>query len=421
MREGSLATHLLIVGGGRETPALARAAAPGLRTSVFCRAEVLPRVRDVGRNARVVVFPDDGPEEEWVAEARAIHARDPFDALATYSEKDQDKLAAIGAALGLPAHRPETVRWVHDKVAMRERLAATGVDDTRAIRVRDLAEASAAADTLGFPLVCKPVRGVGSCGVSRVDGPRDLAVALAFLDRQAGELDSAEALLEPLHEGREYSVECLSENGVHLRACITAKVTEPRHFGELGHTLPARLDAADEASIDKTVHAVLDALGVRDGVTHTEVILTDAGVRVVETHLRPAGDEIPYLLRRVRDVDLVDALARQSVGLRVLDEVRERLVAAPDDRYAAIWYGVTGAVGQVVEVAGADEARARDGVVDVEVLCEPGDELARPDGPPVRTVGVQAVGASPEEALDRARAAAALVSVVLRTPAVPAA
>ncbi|MEU6020727.1 ATP-grasp domain-containing protein [Micromonospora sp. NPDC047134] len=409
------ATHLLIVGGGRETPALARAAVPGLRTSVFCRAEVLPRVRDIGLNRRVVVFPDDAPADEWVAEAQAVHARDPFDAIATYSEKDQDKLAAIGVALGLPAHHPQTVHWVHDKVAMRERLAAAGVDDTRAIKVSTPDEALDAARALGFPLICKPVRGVGSIGVSRVDSERDVVRAMAFLSREATELDSPVALLEPLHVGREYSVECLSEAGSHLTVGITAKVTEPQHFGEIGHVVPAAIDPAEQAAIDKTTHAMLDALQIADGVTHTEVIVTGDAVRVVETHLRPAGDEIPYLLHRALGVDLIDALARQSVGIPVLDDIRDRLGTAQAAGHAAIWYATSSVVGKVVEISGADAAGAAEGVFDVELLCEVGDELARPDGPPVRIAGIQAEGPSAAIALERARAAARLLSVVVRT------
>ncbi|MEU0067073.1 hypothetical protein ABZ085_28220, partial [Streptomyces albidoflavus] len=45
-------THLLIVSGGRDLPDRARAALPGLRTTVICRPEVVPGGRGRGKIKR---------------------------------------------------------------------------------------------------------------------------------------------------------------------------------------------------------------------------------------------------------------------------------------------------------------------------------------------------------------------------------
>src|SRR6202034_1370156 len=102
--------------------------------------EVLPRVRNAEANTRVFVFQDGRPADEWVRAARWVNEIDPVTFVATYSEKDQDKAAAIGAALGLRAPSAETIRRVHDKAAMRQALAAAGVDDTVAIDASTLPE-----------------------------------------------------------------------------------------------------------------------------------------------------------------------------------------------------------------------------------------------------------------------------------------
>ena len=67
---------------------------------------------------------------------------------------------------------------------------------------------------------------------------------------------------------------------------------------------------------------VLDALGVEFGATHTEIVLGDAGPRVIETHIRMGGDEIPALAFDATDVDLADCVVRQTVGEKVLPEIR---------------------------------------------------------------------------------------------------
>lgn len=414
--------HLLIVSGGGDLPDQARANWPGLRTTVICRPEVAPRLRSRERIQRTLVLREDAPVEEWVAAARFVHTVDPVDRVTNFSEKDVDKTAAIAEAFGMPWHTRETVTAVADKVLMRRRLAEAGVDDTVAEVVHDADDIRKLADRVGYPLICKPVRGVASQGVTRLDGPQDIERALDWGRQGADGLDSADLLVERFHQGTEYSVECLSENGEHLVACVTLKVSEHRHFVELGHVLPAPLTDPEHDRIAATVRATLDALGIREGVTHTEVLVTDDAVRIIETHLRPAGDEIPYLLKRARGIDLIDALARQSLGLPALGAARETLAAAQAGapRYAAIWHACPDAVGTLVSVSGVEEARALDGVFDVDLYVEPGGELTGVSGSFARAAHVCAEGAGPHEALERARSAAQLLVFTVASAGVPA-
>ncbi|MEU2158880.1 ATP-grasp domain-containing protein [Streptomyces sp. NPDC019396] len=408
--------HLLIVSGGRDLPDRARDAWPGLRTTVICRPEVVPRLRSREKIQRLIVLREDAPVDEWVAAARFVHSVDPVDRLTNFTEKDTEKTAAIGIDLGLPWHSPETVRAVADKCEMRRVLAAAGVGETTAETVHDAAGVLKVAEKSGYPLICKPVRGVASKGVTRIDGPADIERALDWGATGADDLDSPELLVEPFLSGDEYSVESVSEDGAHLVVGVTRKISEHDHFVEVGHVVPAPLAAADEQRIAATVRDMLSALGVRHGVTHTEVIVSAEAVHVVETHLRPAGDEIPELWARISGVDLIDVVARQAVGLKVLDDVRATLERTPDGpRAAAIWYACPDAVGEIVEVTGEDEARALEGVVDVEVLREPGKRLNGVTGSFARGAHVCAVGGTQDEALERARDGVRKLSFTVRS------
>ncbi|MFC7472559.1 acetyl-CoA carboxylase biotin carboxylase subunit family protein [Actinomadura keratinilytica] len=144
-----------------------------------------------------------------------------------------------------------------------------------------------------LPLICKPVRGVASKGVTRLDGPDDIARALDWGAVGAGDLDSPDLLVEPFLSGEEYSVESVSEDGEHLVVGVTRKLSEPDHFVEVGHVIPAPLPDGDERRIASTVRAMLSALGVRTGVTHTEVIVAPDAVHIVETHLRRPATRSP--------------------------------------------------------------------------------------------------------------------------------
>ncbi|MEE4491492.1 ATP-grasp domain-containing protein [Streptomyces sp. BE230] len=408
--------HLLIVSGGRDLPDRARDAWPGLRTTVICRPEVVPRLRSREKIQRLIVLREDAPVEEWVAAARFVHAIDPVDRLANFTEKDTEKTAAIGLDLGLAWHSADTVRAVADKYAMRRVLAEAGIGRVVAETVHDVEGVLKVAERTGYPLICKPVRGVASKGVTRIDGPADIPRALAWGAEGAGDLDAADLLVEEFLTGDEYSVECVSEDGEHLAVGITLKISEHDHFVEVGHVVPAPLPDADATRIRTAVTDMLTALGVRQGVTHTEVIVAADAVHIVETHLRPAGDEIPELWARVSGVDLIDVVARQAVGIKVLDSLRAALAAPSDGPVAAaIWYACPDAVGEIVEVTGEEEARALEGVVDVEVLREPGKRLKGVTGSFARGAHVCAVGTSQDEALRRAQEGVRKLSFTVRS------
>jgi biotin carboxylase len=365
---------------------------------------VLPYLRDRDRIERLIVLRKDAPVEEWTEAAEYIDRRAPVDRIVNYTERDTDKTVAIGTVLGLATPGAETYHLIANKIAMRERLAAAGVDRTAASLVRTPTQVRRFAEHAGYPLICKPAGGVGSRGVRRISGPDDIPAALEWARAAVPALDCPAVMVEQFHTGAEYSVEALSENGEHVIACITRKFLGPAHFVEVGHVLPAELDAATTRSVEHTVRAALDALGIRDGVTHTEVICTGDRVHIVETHLRPAGDQIPYLLAHVRSIDLLDALARQSVGLAALPAIA-RAVAAPVEQFAAIWYACPDPVGEVLSVDGVPAARALPGVQGVEVLIGPGQQLPGLANSGGRAAYAWATAPTAAEACQRARSA----------------
>jgi hypothetical protein len=213
-------------------------------------------------------------------------------------------------------------------------------------------------------------------------------------------------MVEQFHAGAEYSVEGVSESGRHVIACITRKFTEPEHSVEIGHVLPAPLETGLAHRIEATVTAMLSALGITAGVTHTEIIVTDTQVRIIETHLRPAGDQIPYLLAEACGIDLIAALAAQSVGLPVLDAVEQaKKAAARAPTYAAIWYATPPLRGVLTSVEGVAEAAGLPGVRGAASLVGEGDVMTDVSASHARAGYAWAIGATADEALDRARLA----------------
>ncbi|MFE9094095.1 ATP-grasp domain-containing protein [Streptomyces sp. NPDC007264] len=405
--------HVLVVGTGRDFPARLRAARPGTETSVIVQLDYIGKVREPGGNARVIGVRGDAPDEEWIALAAAAHARHPFTRIATFGERDQDRYAAIGQALGLACHSVRTVSLAHDKEAMRARLAEAGVDTTAYARVADV---DALRDFVWEHGTCvvKPVSGAGSAGVARVTAGSDLAGAF---DRAGGSylgLANPGVLVEEFIEGTQFSVEAVSERGEHEVVAITRKYSDPATFVELGHVSPAELPEERRREIHACVASVLDALGVTFGVTHTEVVLASAGPRVIETHVRMGGDEIPALTLDATGVDLDECALRQTLGERVLPGVRAALAARREPRSSAIWFAVLGTRGVLGDVAGLDEARAVPGVTGVEVTARPGKEAGGLTSSESRVAYARALGASAGEAVDAARRAVGRLEFQLR-------
>jgi biotin carboxylase len=409
--------HVLVVGTGQQYPELIRDTAPGACTSVLCRLELLPFVRATGSHRMVVGAPADGPDEEWLTLARAIHRIQPITRVVAFGELDQDRAALIGTALGTGGHPPQTVHWVYDKDAMRARLRAAGVDDTPAARVADAAGLRRFIGEHGLPCIVKPVSGAGSVGVTVL---REAGGAEAAFDRAAARFDGvpdAGVLVERFHTGPQYSVEALSEAGEHQMLAVTGKFSHPENFVELGHVVPADLDEDIRLACHDLVGRVLDALGIESGATHTELVLTADGPRVIETHIRPAGDEIPELVHAATGVDLAACLARQAVGDKVLPDVRATLAAsAGNGRYEAIWFTLPATGGTLVQIRGLDRL-AENSRCTVSALLDPGDEVVHPANSDSRIACARASAGSADAAVRLAREAAESLTGVIEIPA----
>ena len=163
---------------------------------------------------------------------------------------------------------------------------------------------------------------------------------------------------------------------------------------------------------------VLEALGVEFGATHTEIVLGPAGPRVIETHVRMGGDEIPALAFDATGVDLAEYVVRQTVGEKVLPEIRAVLAEERPARYSAIWFVAAPVAGVLADIGGLDEARKVKGVTEVQLLVRPGGTIGALESSASRVAYVRAVGETADAAVDAARNAAAHLEFQLRVRAV---
>ncbi|MEO6501345.1 MAG: ATP-grasp domain-containing protein [Jatrophihabitantaceae bacterium] len=442
-----MSEHVLIFGNGYYIPdrlrTWARNGGHSVSSSVICDPEQMVKIDEPEKLARIVVLPADATIDEWVAFARLVHELQPVTRIGSFSDQGQVAAAAAGQALGLPAHSTETVRLVHDKYAMRQRLAEAGVESTASATVGDVAELRDFAAAHGYPCVVKPASGMASAGVSVIFEPAEAEAAFARaqgISREQGTMpalmtlpitlptqaadSSAKAtdtpiqvIVEKFLAGVQYSVECFSEQGEHQLVTITGKYSDPVSLVELGHVMPAPLDPDQQEVIGAHVCRALDALGVEFGPTHTEIVLTESGPRLIETHLRFGGDSIWDLVTDATGVDLVKNQWRQMIGEKVLPGIRETL-RDPDraPRCEAIWFAVAPPSGVLVEIAGVDGPHP-DGVT-VKWPLPAGTELHGLQSSHSRLAQARAHADTAAEALALAQQAIERLEVIVKLPSV---
>lgn len=280
--------------------------------------------------AGATVLDTKAPAELYAAAARV--ATDlPVAGVFTYDESLVVAAATLAQRLGLPGSPPEAVLACRDKATTRSMLTAARIPQPASVPVATEAEAAAAAESIGYPVVVKARALAGSLGVVRADDADALQAAFAAArsaDYPGVARYDADVLIEELLVGEEVSVDAVVTAGVCTPMVLAHKqVGLDPYFEETGHTV----DAADPLLQDPELLDQLDrvhkALGFLHGATHTEFKLTAAGPRLVEINARLGGDFIPLLGTLATGTDPAVAAAHVAAGLTPPTAPRFRKVA----------------------------------------------------------------------------------------------
>ena len=180
----------------------------------------------------------------------------------------------------------------------------------------------------------------------------------------------------------------------------------------LAHLYPSTVFGDVLAEIEQAAIASVHALGLRNGIAYPQLLVTDAGVLVVEVAARIPGGQMGEVARLGVGVDLLEIAVLQALGRDVPDElVTPRFQQPLAIRFLTARPGPL-PTGRIQSVGTLEKARAFPGVERVETWIEPGETIR-----PVQVDGdrrgyVIAFGDTNLEALERAEAAAGLIDVL---------
>lgn len=322
-----------------------------------------------------VVTVDTADNVDAVAEQLRGHG---VRGIVTYTEQVQRLTAELAERLGLRFHTPATAELLTDKWLQRAALRAAGLDAVRSARIDAPGDWERAAATVGFPAVLKPVHGAASGNtfyVADADSGRDLAARVLELPAP-GLVVGGGLVLEEYLPGRDcapfgdyVSVEHAVIDGVVTDIAVTGKLPMVAPFRETGRFWPSPFTPEENDELRALAARAVLALGIRHGITHTEIKLTPAGPRLIEVNGRLGGG-IQDLAVRAAGLDLIELAARICLG----EGVAPRLPAIERVYYQA-FHPAPRRPCVLVEHLGGEAVRALAGVDLCRFFLRPGQQV----------------------------------------------
>jgi hypothetical protein len=316
-------------------------------------------------------------EGDLEATAARVAAHDP--AFVVVGAEPGVPLAdALSERLGLPSNGSAQSQARRDKNAMSEALRAAGLRAAEALKTSNAAEAVEwAAERGGAPVVVKPLDSAGTDGVSIAHDGAAIEAAFAANLGRPNALHGAneELLVQELLQGTQLFVNSISWDGIHHVSEVWRdnKLRVGANFiYDYEELLSRHGDQQDQ--VVPYVEAVLDALGIRFGPAHTEVMLTETGPVLVESGARMHGsvpDEI---------VDRCTPSHQTLTAEAYLDPHSVARRAQQPYELAAGAYCVmliSQHEGRIVDDAGMREIEALPSFAGTISMLKPGDQLKR--------------------------------------------
>lgn len=203
--------------------------------------------------------------------------------------------AKVARELGLNGMEPDVSEKITDKSYVRKRAQTADRLKQPEYLVWDINDAIPKIQE--FPVIVKPTSLGGKRGISVVHCQEEMHNAMAFAREDMPEGKTKVMIEQYIDGGKEYSVESISYHGRHDVFQVTEKITSgPPHCVELGHMQPAALSAEMREKVEGAIVQLLDAAGVDNTTSHTEIKIVDGEIYLIELNARSGGDHISYPL-----------------------------------------------------------------------------------------------------------------------------
>lgn len=251
----------------------------------------------------------------------------------------------------------KAAQCTNNKLWMRECCREHQIFQPRFIPCKSYDEALAAVNLIGLPVIIKPVDNRGSTGVHHVTSFEQLK--FAFFDAISN-AHSRLILVEAYIDGDHITVDgCFDQDGVHHNLAVASKKVMSGENPVITQVCyPAEVNEDVLEHIFETNSRVVDALGITDGLTHSEFIVDLKGrCFLVETANRGGG-----VLTSAKIVPELSAV--NSSTLLIADALGQKYEVKPIVRNICIWlHFFVFHPGVVKSISGEEQVKSMSSVI----------------------------------------------------------
>ncbi len=278
-------------------------------------------------------------------------------------------VAAVAKEMRLVGIDEKTAIKATNKVEMRKALQEHNVPIPQFFKVSNIEEYYKAVKRLNAPFIVKPADGSGSRGIFKVQNILNEKLIENAYEYCYPHSSNGDVIVEEYMSGPEVSVETISINGICHVIQITDKLTTGTpHFVEIGHSQPTQLKEKMRKKVENIAKAANKAVGIKNGPSHTEIIITDTGPKIVELGARLGGDNITtHLVPLSTGVNMVEACIRIAIGEK--PDIEPKWNKGSAIRYFKQVAGV------VNRIEGIKEAEHTEGIQCVTIVHGVGNEI----------------------------------------------
>ena len=368
----------------------------------------------VDMNPDAVGFNVPGIEKEIIStidiqaviSAAKSHKIDGIMTLAT--DMPMRTVAAVAKEMNLIGIDEETALKATNKAEMRKALQVSNVPIPKFYVVSNKEEYKEVVKQFNVPFIVKPADSSGSRGIFEVKDIHNDDLIIEAYDYCHPFSKVGDVVVEEYMEGPEVSVETLTVNGECHVIQITDKLTTGApHYVEMGHSQPTMLSKEISEQISKVAKAANKAIGIKNGPSHTEIIVTKEGPKIVELGARLGGDNITtHLVPLSTGVNMVECCIKIALG--EIPDIKKKWHKGSAIRYFEQHAGV------IDSIEGIDKAEEIDGVQQISIVHGVGEKVTEINSSGERMGFVIAQDVDVDAAIKDCLAALTKINVIIK-------
>lgn len=299
-----------------------------------------------------------------------------FDAIISVDDGGLATAALASEKLGLRHIPTGSANMSNNKIAMRRRLAQSGVNQPWFLAQQATNGSAIATNSIpSFPIIVKPASLSGSIGVIRVDTPEEVMSAIDLctsIQMDHGCEGDAQILIEQYIPGAECAVEAIVFHGQLKILAIFDKPhpLEGPYFAETIYVSPSGYDGEIQKRLESDLDKARKALEIKTGPIHAEFRITDDGkIYLIELAARSIGGMCSNAIPLSAGRKLEELIIAEALGIEIPQ-------FAIENQASGVFMMPVPAKGVLKAISGVDEARSTRWITNVTLSIAINSEVS---------------------------------------------